>query len=99
MEVDFVAELWRWKGDSPWHFLTVPTEESEEVSALAGRRGRGFGSVPVQVRIGETAWQTSLFPSDGQYLLPVKKAVRLAEDLDVGEPAHVHLTVDLDRAR
>ena len=51
----------------------------EAVGDLTG----GFGSVRVEVTVGETVWRTSLFPSAeaGAYVLPVKKAVRVAEGL------------------
>ena len=41
----------------------------------------------VAVTVGATSWRTSLFPDSktGAYLLPVKKAVRVAERLDVGD--------------
>ena len=37
----------------------------------------------VEVTVGATVWRTSLFPSAeaGAYVLPVKKAVRVAEGL------------------
>ena len=45
----------------------------------------------VDVTIGATRWSTSLFP-DGKratYVLPVKKAVRVAEGLGDGSPVRV----------
>ena len=36
----------------------------------------GWGMIPVQARIGATAWTTSLFPKDGSYLVPIKTRVR-----------------------
>jgi hypothetical protein len=61
---------------------------------VEGRTG-GFGSVRVDVVVGSSQWSTSLFPDsrEGTYLLPVKKAVRLAEDLDEGADVAVTLTV------
>lgn len=32
--------------------------------------------IPVEARIGETVFLTSVFPKDGSYLLPLKAAVR-----------------------
>jgi hypothetical protein len=54
---------------------------------------RGFGSLRVEVRIGATTWRTSIFPSSsaGTFVLPVKKAVRRAQGLEVGQRATVHL--------
>ncbi|MEM9600731.1 MAG: DUF1905 domain-containing protein [Pseudomonadota bacterium] len=93
MDFTFTAPLWRWKPEASWHFITVPADESATIKAFAPEAKRGFGSVRVRVQVGETAWQTSLFPDkkSGCYLLPVKKAVRSAEELAVGEDAEVRL--------
>jgi len=94
--------LWRWVGASGgnWFFLRFTGEVAEAISALAamrrletGRR-RGWGSLKVEARIGGTRWQTSIFPGDSEtWLLPVKRAVRLAEDLDEGGEAEVEIAV------
>ena len=44
-------------------------------------------------RVGGSVWRTSLFPSAeaGAYVLPVKKAVRVAEGLDDGATAQVSI--------
>lgn len=92
----FTALLWAWR-DRPdsWVFLTVPDEVTDDIVAAAAAAPRGFGSVRVRVRIGGSTWDTSVFPSreEGGYVLPVKRPVRRAEDLDVGEMACVELTV------
>ena len=93
----FSAELWIWDArrvDS-WTFVSLPAEASEEIRDLVGGRRRGFGSVRVRATIGGTSWSTSIFPdsSHGVYVLPVKRDVRRAEDLDVGDTTRV--TVEL----
>ena len=90
----FSAALWRWQAQSGWFFVTL----SEDASALVGERPRpprGFGSVRVRATVGETSWTTSVFPDSesGRYVLPVKKAVRSAEDVDEGDKVHVILEV------
>jgi hypothetical protein len=90
----FSAALWRWQAQSGWFFVTL----SEDASALVGERPRpprGFGSVRVRATVGETSWTTSVFPDSesGRYVLPVKKAVRSAEDVDEGDTVHVILEV------
>ena len=48
----------------------------------------------VRATIGTSIWTTSIFPaSQAGYVLPVKRAVRVAEGLDVGDVATV--TVEL----
>jgi len=90
----FSAALWRWQAQGGWFFVTL----SEDASALVGERPRpprGFGSVRVRATVGETSWTTSVFPDSesGRYVLPVKKAVRSAEDVDEGDTVDVILEV------
>ena len=56
----------------------------------------GWGMIPVEARIGETTWTTSLFPKDGGYLVPIKAVVQRAEGLDVGDTVTIQLRVDAD---
>lgn len=55
----------------------------------------GWGMIPVMAQIGETRWETSLFPKDGRYLVPVKARVRKVEGLEVGDVVTVRLVVDV----
>ncbi len=86
--------LWRWREGS-WHFVTVPQDVSDEVEQVVGDATGGFGSVRVEVTVGRSVWRTSLFPSSEQaaYVLPVKKAVRVAEHLADGRAVHVTIRV------
>jgi hypothetical protein len=91
----FEAELWRYEGEAGWFFLSLPTELADTIRAEHGPLAGGFGAVKVSVRIGSSRWATSVFPdaAHGTYLLPVKKAVRLAEAIDAGDTVPVELTV------
>ncbi|NUR28476.1 MAG: DUF1905 domain-containing protein [Catenulispora sp.] len=91
----FEAEIWLWDArrlDS-WTFVSVPADVSQEIRERTDGPRRGFGSVRVEVAIGESVWTTSVFPDSGRkcYVLPVKRAVRKAESLGVGEIAAVTL--------
>lgn len=97
MVILFEAELWSWdarRADS-WIFVSLPAEASEEIRDLAHGPRRGFGSIRVRVTIGGSTWTTSIFPGSAgaSYVLPIKRAVRQAEALDVGDIAAV--TVEL----
>ncbi|NUR71391.1 MAG: DUF1905 domain-containing protein [Hamadaea sp.] len=97
MIVEFAAELWLWdarKLDS-WTFVSLPAEASQEIRELTDGLRRGFGAVRVQVTIGTSSWATSIFPDakSGCYVLPVKKAVRRAEELHPGEIAEVSVEI------
>jgi hypothetical protein len=88
--VDFTAEVWVWNArrTDTWTFVSLPVDESDRIRDLAGGVRRGFGSLRVRVRLGTSTWTTSIFPGDsGAYALPVKKAVRTAESLNVGDTA------------
>jgi hypothetical protein len=80
-------------GTGPWHFVTLPTDQADEIDELTMFTVRGFGSVRVVVTIGATTWSTSLFPDTkaGSYVLPIKKPVRVAERLTAGELVDVVL--------
>jgi hypothetical protein len=95
MQVDFAGELWFWKGPSPFHFVTVPENESAEIHAVSALVTYGWGVVPVLAVIGETTWTTSLFPKEGGYLVPIKASVRKDESLELGDRVHVSLSIEV----
>jgi hypothetical protein len=93
----FDAELWIWnarRGDS-WTFVSLPTDESEDIGELASAPSRGFGSLRVRVMLGTSTWTTSIFPDTTRatYVLPIERAIRQAERLGAGDIATV--TVEL----
>jgi hypothetical protein len=90
----FAGELWEAEAVDPWVFVTVPVELGDEVRAAVAP-SRGFGTVRVRVTIGGTTWDTSVFPDSklGAFLLPVKRSVRDAECIDVGDRVEVTLVV------
>ncbi len=97
---EFDAPLWRWAARQAdlWTLVSLPADTSDEVMELAEPYARGFGSLRVEATVGRTVWRTSIFPDSGRraYVLPVKRAVRDAEALAVGDPVRVRLRlVDL----
>lgn len=93
MDLQFDGDLWYWRGPSPFYFITVPEEECLDLRTIARNVTYGWGMIPVTARIGDTEWTTSLFPKNGQYVLPVKDKVRRAEDLTDGDLIAVRMTV------
>jgi hypothetical protein len=98
VEFVFDAELWRWEArtDAGWTFVSLPVEASEEIRDLVAHgSARGFGSVRVEVQVGVSVWRTSVFPdaTRGVYVLPVKRAIRRAQDWELGGVATVGLRV------
>jgi hypothetical protein len=100
--IETEAKLWRWQGatgPATWYFLTIADEAADEIRAAAAMgqwldSGKGgFGSAKVKATIGGTSWRTSVFPQReaGGWLLPVKKAVRVAENLSEDDVVRVRI--------
>ena len=86
------------EGYDAMSFVAVSGEAAEAVAAhelvrrLERGKRRGFGSVKVTVALGESRWQTSLFPQKtGGWFLPIKKPIRLAEGIVEGDEVRVEL--------
>jgi hypothetical protein len=94
IEFEFSGTVIEHEGASAsWFFVTLPTDLAEQIARFTkGMRG-GWGSVKVDVRIGATAWNTSIFPSDDSFVLPVKKAVRKAEGIEHGTDVEITLSI------
>jgi hypothetical protein len=91
----FENEMIEWRGPAPFHYVPVPQDLSDKIKQTAKLVSYGWGVIPVKVIIGRTAFNTSLFPKDGIYLVPIKNAVRLPEKLALGQSIAVTLEVNL----
>lgn len=94
--------LTRWQGDrGTYHLVTFTGAEAEALSTHAALhklefgRARGFGSIKLTARIGETEWRTSVFPQrqNSEWVLLVSKKVMRAEDIGVDERVEVAVTL------
>jgi hypothetical protein len=94
MDLEFSGEIIHWRGPAPFHFVTVPDEQSAEIEAVSSMVTYGWGAIPVKARIGRTDFTTSLFPKGELYLVPIKDAVRRAEGLVLGDEVIVQLRLD-----
>ncbi len=94
-EYSFTAEIWLYPGKAAWHFASVPTAESAQIKTLFGGLSKGWGSIPVNATIGKASWRTSIFPDSksGQYLLPLKAAVRKQAQVKAGDSISIILEV------
>ncbi|MBO6610118.1 DUF1905 domain-containing protein [Altererythrobacter sp.] len=100
-----------WRGEKAvYHLVSITGDGAEHIAAHAviqrleyGTR-RGFGSVKVIARIGETEWKTSVFPTkpkpaireatgqqERDWWLLVSKKVMRAEDLAEGDEVKLEL--------
>ncbi|MEN9671643.1 MAG: hypothetical protein RL018_1920 [Pseudomonadota bacterium] len=102
--LEFSAVCWLYSassGSGAWYFVTLPPDSAAEISyfskALNGGKRMGWGSVRVTVQIGATIWQTSLFPDskNKSYLLPLKAAVRKAENIVEGQHVQVRISMPM----
>ncbi|MEQ1688439.1 MAG: DUF1905 domain-containing protein [Sphingopyxis sp.] len=98
--------VWIWRGNgtdkedggpppkAAWYFLTIAGEVAQAIRASSAPKA-GFGSVRVTATIGDTSWQTSLFPAKdlGGYLLPLKASVRKAEGLEADMEVDVMIAI------
>ena len=93
MTYRFQSPLWKYSGEAAWYFITVPFDVADEIDEMAASSKRGFGSVRVEVTVGSSTWRTSLFPDTKakSFLLPVKKQVRVGENLQPEMPVDVVL--------
>jgi hypothetical protein len=93
LNMEFTGKVWFWKGPAPWFFVTIPAEESSDIKAISSIVTYGWGVIPVHVRIGSTEWETSLFPKEDTYLVPIKASVRKAEKIEEGDEVVIQLEV------
>jgi hypothetical protein len=93
------SEIWYWRGPAPFHFIRVPDDQCARLRSMAAEVTYGWGMIPVRARIGATEWETSLFPKDGGYLVPVKDKVRRAEDVDDGDEVTLQFRVEVRGGR
>lgn len=95
MEFVFTGRVIEWRGPAPYYFVPVPDQESADIREVAAMATYGWGVIPVRARIGDVAFETSLFPKQGGYLLPVKDAVRKPQGLLPGDDVTVEMTIRL----
>ena len=94
MDLELSGEIVHWRGPAPFHFVAVPDEQSAAIDAVSSMVTYGWGVITVKARIGRTDFTTSLFPRGELYLVPIKDAVRRAEELVLGDDVTVHLRLD-----
>jgi hypothetical protein len=71
----------------------LPEEATAPIKAISALVTYGWGMIPVRARIGQSEWNTAMFPKNGRYVLPVKDIVRTAEGLADGDIVAVQLSV------
>jgi hypothetical protein len=86
-----------WRGPSPFHFVRVGARNAAQIRELAAIVSYGWGMIPVAATIHGVEFTTSLFAKDGDYLLPLRMAVRKSLSLEVGDHVTVRFSLNLPR--
>ena len=94
MQLTFTGDIWYWRGPSPYYFVTVPAEQPGYLHEVSPPVSYGWAMIPATVRVGSTHLSTSLFPTNGGYIVPMKHVVRRSEGLDEGDTVTVRLLID-----
>jgi hypothetical protein len=89
------AKVWQHSGMGGWYFVTIPTQEAQDIDDHFGFAKRGWGSLPVEVKLGKTIWRTSIFPDKktNSYVLPLKAEVRKKEGIGEGDSVTFSLKI------
>lgn len=98
LSFEFSSAVWLWRAEkAAWHFVTLPEDQSEEIRFFNENnttKKRGWGAVKVQVTIGDTTWETSIFPNKelNAYILLIKMSIRQAENIEVGREVAIAIS-------
>jgi hypothetical protein len=84
--IPFSLPLWRYTaGKWSWYFITLSYEDADFIRWIQDKTVVWFGFVRVEVTIGSSIWQTSIFPTkEWKYLLAIKAEIRKKERLSEG---------------
>lgn len=94
MQLRIEGAIWFWRGPAPFHFVTVPPVESDMIHDIASVVTYGWGMIPASVTIGSTTVTTALWPKDGGYIVPIKKALQDREGVGVDDVVDILLDID-----
>jgi len=98
-EFRFKSKIIEWRGPAPFFYAPVPADQLDALRPVARAATYGWGCVPVEAKIGEVTFTTSLFPKDGTYLLPLKADVRRKTNVTVGDTIPVVMNIAAVRVR
>lgn len=91
MELTFRSTIIEWRGPAPFFYAPIPDTHSDDIRRAAKLVSYGWGVIPVEAVIGGVVYRTSLFPKDGNYLLPIKADVRREAGITVGDVIEVDM--------
>jgi len=81
-----------------YFYVALPSDITDHIRFFTAHIQRGFKSLKVHAQIGQTGWDSSIFPStrDNTFFLLLSKKIRDAETLTKGDRAQVTLQVRMD---
>ena len=89
----FTATVIEWRGPAPFYYAPLPAEVAADIAAVKRQASYGWGVIPVNAEIDGVEFETSLFPRDGTYLLPLKDRVRRPLGVTVGDAVAVTMSI------
>ncbi|MEW5685912.1 MAG: DUF1905 domain-containing protein [Pseudomonadota bacterium] len=92
-ELAFEADVFHWRGPSPYFFVALPPGEADELRRLSRLVTYGWGMIPVACEVAGVGFTTSLFRKDETYYLPLKGAVRHEAGITAGDRIAILVTV------
>lgn len=88
------AKVWQYPGFAGWHFVDIDKKTSALIKKRFSHLKKGWGSLPVTVKLGKSVWKTSIFPSKGDYyLLALKAAIRKKEHIVYGDTINFSIKI------
>ena len=89
----FRAPVIEWRGPAPFFYARIPEGVGAEIAAVKRLASYGWGVIPVRATIAGVEFETSLFPRNGSYLLPLKVAVRTRLGVTADDEVDVEMTI------
>ena len=93
VEWQFKAPVIYWRGPAPFFYARIPRDIATEIGKIKRAASYGWGVIPVRATIVGVEFETSLFPKDDTYLLPLKAAVRQRIGVTVDDEVAVEMTI------
>lgn len=91
----FKAKVQVFEGPAAWYYLMLPVNVAEEIEFFFAHLKLGWGSLPVEVTVGEITWKTSIFTvkKNNSFMLPLKLEIRKKEGINEGDLIKVTLKI------
>jgi hypothetical protein len=93
----FTSKVIVYDGPAKWYFAGLPKDMSAEIHEKFAKAKRGWGSLPVEVTVGSSVWNTSIFPDSKTktFILPLKAKIRKKESIHDGSKLNIQIQLRL----